>query len=133
DETAQAPYIKNRGGLGIGTYDNPKSLGLKCRYVLDHGLSGVLIWVLGSDLVGNRTPLLDALARSFGGKTRPVPPSALAQVDLALRVSAKSAWNDLSEMSKRLLKEGKIEESASIKPEALPGLRSPAAEDPKAL
>ncbi len=126
DEIAQAPYLQGEGETGMGTYDNPRSLALKCRYVLDHKLSGVLIWSLGSDLVGNQTPLLDALALSFGGKAQPVPLKALTQVDWALKVSAKSAFDDLTTLSQTLVQSGKGLEAQSLAPEPLRDLKSPA-------
>jgi chitinase len=133
DDEAKEPYLKKKKGPGLGTYDNPKSLAIKCKYVIDHNMPGVLIWVLGSDIVGNRTVLLDALAKEFGAKGSPIPPAALADVDFGLVCSVKSTWDDLSEASRKLSAAGKTEEAKIVDPGHCPDLHAPSVKDPKKL
>ena len=40
------------------SYEDPESLGLKCRYIRDRGLAGAMFWDYYSDRTG---ALLDAL------------------------------------------------------------------------
>ncbi len=58
DATAKAPYLWNAERRTFIAYDDPESLGLKTRYVLTHGLGGVMFWQYGEDPTG---ALLDAL------------------------------------------------------------------------
>jgi chitinase len=40
------------------SYEDPESLALKCKYVIDHNLAGIMFWEYGSDPSGK---LLDAI------------------------------------------------------------------------
>jgi len=133
DEKAQAPYLKKKNGLGMVTYETPRSLALKCKYVVDQKLSGIIIWVLGSDLVGNRTPLLDQVALSFGSRARAIPPSAMAQMEAAYLVEAKKEWDELSGLRDKLTKAGKKEEALAAEPNRLPDLTPAKATEMKKL
>ena len=58
DPVASAPYLYNPASRVFVTYEDPESLDLKCRYVLDHKLGGVMFWEYNSDSSG---VLLDAI------------------------------------------------------------------------
>ncbi len=63
DEQAEAPYFWNPGqGLFVSCED-PESLRLKCRFVRERGLAGVMFWEIHSDPTGT---LLDALVEGLG-------------------------------------------------------------------
>lgn len=47
DDTAKAPYLFN--GSSLISYDDPDSLTLKCAYLKDKGLLGIMFWELGCD------------------------------------------------------------------------------------
>lgn len=49
DETAQAPYYYNAEAKRIATLDDPKSISLKTKYVLDKKLNGIMFWELTDD------------------------------------------------------------------------------------
>lgn len=49
DETASAPYLYNPDAKIFVTYDDTQSIGLKCRYVLDHHLGGIMFWEYSGD------------------------------------------------------------------------------------
>src|SRR6185503_16809582 len=68
DEGAQVPYVERLDRDLTISYDNPKAIQIKCDYAKSKKLGGVMIWNLGADLVGNRTPLLDTVAVAFGVK-----------------------------------------------------------------
>jgi chitinase len=49
DEVAQVPYISNEKGEFVFGYDNPHSLAIKCKYIIDHQLHGGMYWEYGDD------------------------------------------------------------------------------------
>ncbi len=49
DDVAQVPYIADAEGNLINGYDNPRSLAIKCQYLLDKGLRGAMYWEYGDD------------------------------------------------------------------------------------
>jgi chitinase len=63
DASASAPYLYNPAEKIFVTYEDPQSLALKCKYVLDHKLGGVMFWAYGSDASGM---LLDAVDKGLG-------------------------------------------------------------------
>jgi chitinase len=67
DPDAQAPYLWNADRRIFISYDDPESMRLKARYILDHHLAGAMFWQYSDDPSG---ALLEAL---FSGlhETRP--------------------------------------------------------------
>lgn len=49
DDKAGVPYMTDKDGNMVMTYDNPESLKMKCRYVNANGLGGIMIWECGGD------------------------------------------------------------------------------------
>ena len=71
DETALAPYLTSTDRTKVITFDNPRSLALKCDYARVNHLRGVMIWALGQDILQGRQLLLETLGKKkweFGGK-----------------------------------------------------------------
>ncbi len=64
DEAAQAPYLLNTARRLFVSYEDPESLGLKCRFVREHGLAGIMFWEYHADPTG---ALLDALVNGLHG------------------------------------------------------------------
>jgi chitinase len=62
DRAAQAPYLFHAEKRIFVTYDDPESLRVKSRYILEHGLGGVMFWQYYSDPTG---ALLDTLNREL--------------------------------------------------------------------
>lgn len=58
DEKASVPYLYNPQKQIFVSYEDPKSLALKCKYVIDHHLAGMMFWEYESDPSGK---LLDAI------------------------------------------------------------------------
>ena len=58
DAASSVPYLYNAETKIFVSYEDPESLGLKCRYVLDHKLGGIMFWEYGGDSGGT---LLDAI------------------------------------------------------------------------
>lgn len=73
DEVAQAPYLANKDGLLVCGYENPRSLAVKCQYILDKGLLGGMFW----DYAGDNTQcdllrtMYESLIVSRKGKAAP--------------------------------------------------------------
>ncbi len=63
DSKAKAPYLFNADKKIFITYDDQKSVKLKCRYVKRHHLAGVMFWEYSSD---PKEYLLKVIAKSFG-------------------------------------------------------------------
>lgn len=49
DDKAQAPYLFNETTRQLVTYDDEESVKLKCQYVKDHKMGGVMFWQYASD------------------------------------------------------------------------------------
>lgn len=49
DDVAKVPYLVNSQGEMIYTYENPKSLELKCEYILKRNLLGGMYWAYDDD------------------------------------------------------------------------------------
>ncbi len=49
DEQAMAPYYYNQSSKSLVTFDDPKSITLKTKYVIDHKLNGIMFWELTDD------------------------------------------------------------------------------------
>jgi chitinase len=62
DSTAQAPYLWNSATRTFITYDDPQSIEIKARYILEHRLGGIMFWELSQDRDGE---LLDVITRSL--------------------------------------------------------------------
>jgi chitinase len=63
DEKAQAPYLFNSETRQLVTYDDEESVRLKCEYVLENQLAGMMFWQYASD---PREYLLDAMNTYLG-------------------------------------------------------------------
>lgn len=62
DAKASVPYLYNSQKQIFVSYEDPESLTLKCKYVIDHHLAGMMFWEYGSDPSGK---LLDAIDRGL--------------------------------------------------------------------
>jgi chitinase len=49
DNRAQAPYLWNAASRVFISYDDPQSIAVKARYVLQHRLGGMMFWELSED------------------------------------------------------------------------------------
>ncbi|CDG72362.1 Chitinase [Spodoptera exigua multiple nucleopolyhedrovirus] len=64
DEVVKGAYVYNRENGNLITYDDPKSVADKTKYVLDHELAGVFAWEIDAD----NGDLLNAINKGLGGK-----------------------------------------------------------------
>ncbi len=70
DETAKVPYLVNEEGTLVFGFENPRSLAIKCQYVLDNGLLGGMYWdYAGDNYQGDlRRTLYESLIQCKKGK-----------------------------------------------------------------
>jgi len=67
DAVSQVPYLRDPSGTKVVTFDDSTSLAVKCQYAVTKQLSGVMIWALGEDLVGQTQPLMQAVGQAMSG------------------------------------------------------------------
>jgi chitinase len=67
DATSQAPYLWNAEKRVFISYEDPESLRLKCRYLRERGLAGVMFWEYYADRTG---ALLDTLFTELRAQKR---------------------------------------------------------------
>ena len=61
DSGSNAPYYTSSSPAKLITLDDSASIALKCQYAKTQGLSGMMIWVISQDLIGQKQPLLDVV------------------------------------------------------------------------
>jgi chitinase len=61
DEKCAVPYLKKKSGAQIVSYDDEESIGRKCDYIIEQGLSGGFIWEITQDYFKDtdNAPLLE--------------------------------------------------------------------------
>lgn len=61
DEVACAPYLTNSMGQFVCTFDNPRSIKIKCQYVKDNNYLGMMFWHYDADDGILRNTMADGL------------------------------------------------------------------------
>ena len=61
DSAASVPYLYNSEKEIFVSYEDPQSLALKCKYVVDHKLRGVMFWDYAADPSGALLNTIDAV------------------------------------------------------------------------
>ncbi len=129
DDGAKVPFLERQDADLVITYDSPKSIRLKCEYAKSQGLAGVMIWNLGADLVGNRTPLLDTVAEFSGVKPMEMPAGGLKKTLGSFAGMVKDAYAKLATAQMKLSTAGKTVEAKAADPGSLPDLTIPNSSD----
>ncbi|CAN5628121.1 hypothetical protein BH23BAC1_BH23BAC1_30970 [soil metagenome] len=65
DDEAKAPYLYNAQMKHFVTFDDPRSVGLKTKYVMDNKLGGIMFWQLAQDKAEGG--LLEAITKTRMG------------------------------------------------------------------
>jgi hypothetical protein len=65
DEDALCPYLIKDDGTRVITYENQQSIGLKCQYVSEQELGGVMIWALSYDKTNNGQELIQSIQENY--------------------------------------------------------------------
>lgn len=63
DDAAKAPYYYNATTKNLATFDDPKSIDLKTKYVIQNKLNGIMFWELTDDAYSNG--LLDVIDQTI--------------------------------------------------------------------
>jgi chitinase len=69
DSVSMVPFLTNNSKTAVITFDDSTSLTTKCQYVKDNGLSGMMIWALGQDVLSGKQPLLEAIGLALNNVT----------------------------------------------------------------
>ena len=85
DDVCKVPYL-TYAAIVLLSYDDSLSLSLKCKYVKENNLAGVMIWALGQDAVTpSSQPMMEAVGRAMQATTNVIadlrPPRSLALHD----------------------------------------------------
>lgn len=67
DEASSVPYLYNSDAQIFVSYEDPQSLTLKCRYVLNQHLAGIMFWEYSNDPSG---VLLGTIDKACHGETK---------------------------------------------------------------
>jgi chitinase len=59
DAVANAPYLYNAGQQIFVSYEDPESLKVKCKYIRDHKLGGMMFWEYSGDATGALLETID--------------------------------------------------------------------------
>jgi chitinase len=65
DDISKTNYCTNPSTGETWSYDNPKSVSIKCKYVNENKLAGVMIWQLSDDVRDGRDSLLDTVVNNL--------------------------------------------------------------------
>jgi chitinase len=65
DDCAQVPYLQNPGQSVLLSYDDEKSVALKCRFIKEKQAAGVIIWEISQDYYGGDSVLLGTVGKEF--------------------------------------------------------------------
>ncbi len=125
DDGAQVPYLEKKGGNHVISYDDARSIGLKCQYAVKEDLLGVMVWNLGADVVANRTPLLDSICKEMAAGARSMPAEGLFKTVQTFTSMVKESFNKLNAAKDKLSAAGKAEDAKAADPGTLPDFNTP--------
>ena len=70
DFCSQVPFLISPTKKTLLSYDDIRSVFRKCRYVLDKGAAGVIIWEITADRRNGKSELLETVGKTFCSKTQ---------------------------------------------------------------
>lgn len=68
DDCAKVPYILKPDKTKMISFDDEKSVSLKCQYIKERDVAGAIVWALNEDYYRDSSVLLNVVAKSFGNK-----------------------------------------------------------------
>jgi chitinase len=122
DAKAQVPYLERKEPGHVVSYENEKSIQAKCEYASKMGLAGVMVWHVGSDVWGNRAPLMDTVAKSTGSPLQTFPHEFLLKQVGVLSGQANERKTYLDQMNQAITAGG-----GKVTPAPWTGAYSPSA------
>lgn len=106
DDKAGVPYLEQKVPGHVVSYENEKSVAMKCDYARKKGYAGVMIWHVGSDVWGSHAPLMDSLAKACGAPTQTFPKEFLLKQVADLNTQATERKTYLEQMNLLIQKAG---------------------------
>jgi chitinase len=73
DDCAKVPYIRNPENTKIISFDDEQSVTLKCRYIKEKEVAGVIIWEISEDYYQGSSLLLEVIGEEFRTKKKASP------------------------------------------------------------
>ncbi|GAG16486.1 unnamed protein product, partial [marine sediment metagenome] len=68
DDCSEVPYIQNQDKTEIISFDDERSIALKCQYIKEKQVAGVIIWELSEDYYEDASVLLEVIGKEFKKK-----------------------------------------------------------------
>jgi len=68
DDCSKVPYLQNPEKTQIISFDDNWSVSLKCEYIKEKNVAGVIIWEISQDYDQDKSVLLEIIAREFEKK-----------------------------------------------------------------
>jgi chitinase len=94
DAGSKAPYYTSVSPPKLITLDDSASIAIKCQYARSQGLSGVMIWEITQDVIGQSQPLLDVVgSQMITTRVEPGPASNLRPAGFALYNNYPNPFN----------------------------------------
>ena len=69
DFCSQVPYLLSPGKKTLLSYDDIRSVFRKCKYVIDKGAAGVIIWEITADRNKGKAELLETIGKTFRSRS----------------------------------------------------------------
>lgn len=67
DDCAKVPYVLRPDKKEIASFDDSRSVSLKCKFVKDNNAAGIIIWELSEDYYQGSSTLLRVIGEEFTG------------------------------------------------------------------
>ena len=68
DDCSEVPYIQNQDKTEIISFDDERSIALKCQYIKEKRVAGVIIWELTEDYDEDSSVLSEVIGKEFKKK-----------------------------------------------------------------
>jgi len=68
DDCSEVSYIQNQDKTEIISFDDERSVAIKCQYIKEKQVAGVIIWELSEDYYENSSVLLEVIGKKFKKK-----------------------------------------------------------------
>jgi chitinase len=65
DNCAQVPYVLRPDKKEIASFDDARSVSLKCKFIKDNDAAGIIIWELSEDYYQDSSTLLRVVGEEF--------------------------------------------------------------------